>query len=222
MVMGLFMVSKKLEEERKKLFKMKRGGDEGAVVRGGRTGVRRCSIGTSLGLSGHEESVDNLNDDLVTAAIVVLKVTASEAVTLGMKWNCLIFRASQVESAEGEDKPARSETEVAVSQRITIPLNLCMRAATATAVGAAAAHAKLLADQEEREVEYLVSTLVEAQVKKLQRKMKHVDALNLMMEKQHGQMKDLEESLVMERMDILQKIFSAGVSRWRDHASVKS
>lgn len=131
-------------------------------------------------------------------------------------------RASQVESAEGEEKPARSETEVEVSQRNTIPLTLRMRAATATAVGAAAAHAKLLADQEEREVEYLVSTLLEAQVKKLQRKMKHVEAMNLMMEKQHGQMKDLEESLVTERMDILQKIFSAGVSRWRDHASVKS
>lgn len=131
-------------------------------------------------------------------------------------------RASQVENAKGEEKPARSETEAEVSQRNTIPLTLRMRAATATAVGAAAAHAKLLADQEEREVEYLVSTLLEAQVKKLQRKMKHVEAMNLMMEKQHGQMKDLEESLVTERMDIVQKIFSAGVSRWRDHASVKS
>lgn len=131
-------------------------------------------------------------------------------------------RASQVKSAEGEEKPARSEIEVEVPQRNSIPLTLRMRAATATAVGAAAAHAKLLADQEEREVEYLVSTLVEAQVKKLQHKMKHVEALNLMMEKQHGQMKDLEESLVTERMDILQKIFSAGLSRWRDHASVKS
>lgn len=131
-------------------------------------------------------------------------------------------RASLVESAEGEEKSAISETEVDVSQRNTIPLTLRMRAATATAVGAAAAHAKLLADQEEREVEYLVSTLVEAQVKKLQRKMKHVEGLNLMMEKQHGQMKDLEESLVTERMDILQKMFSAGVSRWRDHVSSKS
>ncbi|KAK4351115.1 hypothetical protein RND71_030428 [Anisodus tanguticus] len=131
-------------------------------------------------------------------------------------------RAGLIESTEGEEKPARSETEAAVSQRNTIPLTLRMRASTATAVGAAAAHAKLLADQEEREVELLVSTLVEAQVKKLQHKMKHVDALNLMMEKQQGQMKDLEESLVTERMDILQKIFSAGVSRWRDHASVKS
>ncbi|KAJ8554153.1 hypothetical protein K7X08_024831 [Anisodus acutangulus] len=134
-------------------------------------------------------------------------------------------RASQVEGAEGEEKPARSEiaeTEVAVSQRNTIPLTLRMRAATATAVGAAAAHAKLLADQEEREVEYLVSTLVETQVKKLKRKMKHVEALNLMMEKQHDQMKDLEESLVTERMDILQRMFSDGVARWRDHASIKS
>lgn len=57
-----------------------------------------------------------------------------------------------------------AETEEDVSQRNTIPLTLRMRAATATAVGAAAAHAQLLADQEEREVEYLVSTLVEAQV----------------------------------------------------------
>lgn len=39
-----------------------------------------------------------------------------------------------------------------------------MRAATATAVGTVAAHAKLLANQEERELEYLVSTLIEAQV----------------------------------------------------------
>ncbi|XP_075107964.1 SWI/SNF complex subunit SWI3A [Nicotiana tabacum] len=131
-------------------------------------------------------------------------------------------RGSQDESAKGEEKPASSKTEVAVSQRNTIPLTLRMRAATATALGAAAAHAKLLADQEEREVEYQVSTLVEAQVKKLQRKMKHVEALNLMMEKQHAQMKELEESLVTERMDILQKIFSVGVSRWSDHASAKS
>ncbi|XP_006347622.1 SWI/SNF complex subunit SWI3A [Solanum tuberosum] len=131
-------------------------------------------------------------------------------------------RTSQVVGAQGEEKHARSETEVEVSQRNSISLTLRMRAATATAIGAAAAHAKLLANQEEREIEYLVSTLVEAQAKKLKRKMKHVEALNLMMEKQHGQMKDLEESLVTERMDILQKIFNSGVSRWRDHASVKS
>lgn len=50
------------------------------------------------------------------------------------------------------------------SQKSTIPLTLQMRAATAAALGGAAAHAKLLADQEHREMEYLVSTLVDTQV----------------------------------------------------------
>lgn len=46
-----------------------------------------------------------------------------------------------------------------------IPLTLRMRAATATALGAAAAHAKLLADQEDREIEHLVATIIEMQVR---------------------------------------------------------
>lgn len=41
-----------------------------------------------------------------------------------------------------------------------------MRAATGAALGGAAAHAKLLADQEHREMEYLVSTLIDTQVSK--------------------------------------------------------
>lgn len=50
------------------------------------------------------------------------------------------------------------------SMKSIIPLNLRMRAATATALGAAAANAKLLADQEDREIEHLVATMIEAQV----------------------------------------------------------
>lgn len=46
----------------------------------------------------------------------------------------------------------------------SIPLALRMRAAVATALGAAAAHAKLLADQEEREIEHLMTFIIEAQV----------------------------------------------------------
>lgn len=45
-----------------------------------------------------------------------------------------------------------------------IPLTLRIRAGIATALGAAAARAKLLADQEEREIEHLVATIIEAQV----------------------------------------------------------
>lgn len=48
------------------------------------------------------------------------------------------------------------------ASKTVIPLQ--MRAATATALGSAAARAKLLADQEEREIEHLVATVIEAQV----------------------------------------------------------
>lgn len=45
-----------------------------------------------------------------------------------------------------------------------IPLTLRIRAAIGTALGATAARAKLLADQEDREIEHLVATIIEAQV----------------------------------------------------------
>lgn len=45
-----------------------------------------------------------------------------------------------------------------------IPLILRIRAAIATALGATAAHAKLLADQEEREIEHLLAIMIETQV----------------------------------------------------------
>lgn len=47
-----------------------------------------------------------------------------------------------------------------------IPLTLRLRAAIATALGAAAAHAKLLADQEDQEIENLMATIIESQVSK--------------------------------------------------------
>ena len=40
-----------------------------------------------------------------------------------------------------------------------------MRAAVATAIGVAAACAKMLADQEEREMELLMASIIETQVK---------------------------------------------------------
>lgn len=45
-----------------------------------------------------------------------------------------------------------------------IPLTLRIRTAVATALGAAAARAKLLADQEEREMEHLVATIIGTEV----------------------------------------------------------
>ncbi|KAA8542089.1 hypothetical protein F0562_023241 [Nyssa sinensis] len=131
-------------------------------------------------------------------------------------------RVLEVEDPEMEERPIQLETEEISSENNTIPLTFQMRTATATALGAAAAHAKLLADQEVREIEYLVATMIEMQMKKLHCKIKHLDDLELIMEKEYAQMEELKESIVGEHINILQRIFDAGISRWRDHAAVKS
>ena len=57
-----------------------------------------------------------------------------------------------------------TESQGTSSEKNAIPLTFRMRAATATALGAAAARAKLLADQEDREIECLAATIIETQV----------------------------------------------------------
>lgn len=54
--------------------------------------------------------------------------------------------------------------DVVAEDKGDIPLILRVRAAIATALGAAAARSKLLADQEEREMEYLLAIMIETQV----------------------------------------------------------
>ncbi|XP_076891814.1 SWI/SNF complex subunit SWI3A-like [Bidens hawaiensis] len=98
------------------------------------------------------------------------------------------------------------------SEKGLIPLPLRMRATSATALGAAAAHAKLLAVQEEREIENLVSSVINAQLKKLEYKMGLLNEAEGLMEKEYNQMMEIEESLLTERMDAVQKV----IDRRRD------
>ncbi|WOG89235.1 hypothetical protein DCAR_0208472 [Daucus carota subsp. sativus] len=129
-----------------------------------------------------------------------------------------IQRASPVKDSDMEERHA-TDIPDASSMNI-IPAALRMRAATATALGAAAAHAKLLADQEDRVIEYQVAKIIEMQAKKLQRKMRCIEDLELIMKKEDVQMKELVESLLSKRMNVLKMIFSAGISRWGDRATV--
>lgn len=57
-----------------------------------------------------------------------------------------------------------SETSETYQESSVIPLALRYRAATATALGAAAARAKILADQEDKELEYLMASIIDNQV----------------------------------------------------------
>ncbi|KAJ6875854.1 hypothetical protein NC652_035280 [Populus alba x Populus x berolinensis] len=76
-------------------------------------------------------------------------------------------RVDEVDASEVKQTPTQSGTEEASAWQNDIPLSLRLRAAVATTLGAAAAHAKLLADQEDREVENLMATIVETQVGQL-------------------------------------------------------
>lgn len=55
-------------------------------------------------------------------------------------------------------------SHVAFEKKDGIPPTLQIRAAIATGLGAAAARAKLLADQEDREIEHLLATIIGTQV----------------------------------------------------------
>ncbi|KAJ6850052.1 SWI/SNF complex subunit SWI3A-like isoform X2 [Iris pallida] len=91
-----------------------------------------------------------------------------------------------------------------------------IRASVATSIGAAAARAKLLADQEEREMELLMASIIEMQLKKIRSKMKHFQELELIMEKEYAQIQHLKESILEEWVRILQQAFHSGIPRWRD------
>lgn len=130
-------------------------------------------------------------------------------------------RVDEVDASEVKQTPTQSVNEEASAWQNDIPLSLRLRAAVATTLGAAAAHAKLLADQEDREVENLMATIVETQLKKLHHKIKHFDDLELIMEKEYAELDELTESLTEERIDVLQRAIRAGISKSRDHAPIK-
>ncbi|XP_021984184.1 SWI/SNF complex subunit SWI3A [Helianthus annuus] len=119
-------------------------------------------------------------------------------------------RTAQDNGLEMDARPSESEKGV-------IPLPLRMRAASATALGAAAAHAKLLAVQEDREIERLVSSVINTQLKKLQYKMVLLKEAEMMMEKEYSEIVEVEDSLLMERMDVVQKV----IDRRKDMTTVK-
>ncbi|KAI4342019.1 hypothetical protein MLD38_026682 [Melastoma candidum] len=84
-----------------------------------------------------------------------------------------------------------SDNQGVVLEENFLPLRA--RAATATALGAAAAHAKLLAEQEGKELQHLMSDIIEAQMKKVRGKIEHFEELEPLMEKEHAWMDKLKE-----------------------------
>ncbi|OIW17048.1 hypothetical protein TanjilG_00187 [Lupinus angustifolius] len=135
------------------------------------------------------------------------------------------LHSNSARALDGEELEMERSTESEIDDKCPnddIPLTLQIRAAIATALGAAAARAKLLADQEDREIEHLVATIIEAQIEKMQHKVKHFDDLEQMMEKEHAETEELKDSILTERIDVLRRTFRSGVTRWKDYSYVKS
>ncbi|XP_065872922.1 SWI/SNF complex subunit SWI3A isoform X2 [Euphorbia lathyris] len=129
-------------------------------------------------------------------------------------------RTHQDEVSEINESATRSESEE--TRKNEIPLTLRLRTAIATALGAAAAHAKSLANEEDQEIENLVATIIETQLKKLQYKIKRFENLEVIMEKEHAELEEVKELLIEERTDVIQRAISSGISKWRDNGYVKS
>ncbi|KAJ1696647.1 hypothetical protein LUZ63_005159 [Rhynchospora breviuscula] len=126
--------------------------------------------------------------------------------------------------AEGEQPTIllqETETPCNESEEKFTTTEYRIRASVATAIGATAARAKLLADHEEREIENLRATIIEAQMRKLQVKMKHFAELEAMMDQEYDLLQQQKRYLVREWVSSLRQAFDTGVPRWKENAVPK-
>ncbi|KAF8703472.1 hypothetical protein HU200_032279 [Digitaria exilis] len=96
-----------------------------------------------------------------------------------------------------------------------------VRAAVATAIGVAAARAKMLADQEEREMELLMASIIETQLRKMQYKIKHFEELESVMEQEYTIIQQMKLSLLNEWLKVLEQAYRSGMSLPRDELLIK-
>ncbi|MCO5585905.1 hypothetical protein L7F22_039839 [Adiantum nelumboides] len=95
----------------------------------------------------------------------------------------------KAEDAEGVTVPSEKGYQTHAPKDVeTSGSNI--RTGTSTGV---AANSKLVADQEEREIEHLVANILEDQLRKLQSKVEHYEELEFILEKEHSQ---LEKALL--------------------------
>ncbi|KAL6011666.1 hypothetical protein ACLOJK_002114 [Asimina triloba] len=129
------------------------------------------------------------------------------------------LRAPKAEADENQEtieESYKQSVEPGSEKKASLSM-LHVRAAIATALAAAAAQSKLLADQEDGEIEHLMATIIEAQLKKIQCKMKHFEELESIMEKEFTQIQQIKESVVEDWINVLQRTFSMNIPRNREH-----
>ncbi|KFK37502.1 hypothetical protein AALP_AA4G265700 [Arabis alpina] len=131
------------------------------------------------------------------------------------------YTNSVVDRADGDKDTDMEEQQEDKDGPHDLPVGLRIRASVGSALGAAAAHAKILADQEEREMELLAATIIDQQLKKLQSKLKFMDQLELIMDAEEKVIHGVKETILQERISVLQSAFSDGITKRWDHNYVK-
>ncbi|KAG0372420.1 hypothetical protein BGX24_000264 [Mortierella sp. AD032] len=108
--------------------------------------------------------------------------------------------------AAGEDTEMKQD-EVASTDIAGLPRSTLERVGAA-ALGSAAAKAKVLADNEEREVRRLVTQVVEAQLKKMELKLQQFEELESVLETEKRELERQRQQLYLDRLAMKKSIMS--------------
>ncbi|KAF9184359.1 hypothetical protein BGZ51_003380 [Haplosporangium sp. Z 767] len=103
---------------------------------------------------------------------------------------------------EGAASTTKSDTHIAGMSKSTLGR------AGAAALGSAAAKAKTLADNEEREVQRLVSQVVETQLKKMELKLQQFEELESVLETEKRELERQRQQLYLDRLAMKKSIMS--------------
>lgn len=122
---------------------------------------------------------------------------------------------SKKETHGGTDQTTEDGESLAGEKETTTP-TVEMRAATATALESAAVRAKLLADEEDRDVENLFSTVVDSQMKKLQERIQRFEEFDIITEKERSQLEHIKDLLFADRMRFIQNTIKSRLSESKE------
>ncbi|KAG0082025.1 hypothetical protein BGZ90_001041 [Linnemannia elongata] len=111
-----------------------------------------------------------------------------------------------VDKAAGEDTEMKQDGEAA-ADIAGLPRSTLERVGAA-ALGSAAAKAKVLADNEEREVRRLVTQVVEAQLKKMELKLQQFEELESVLETEKRELERQRQQLYLDRLAMKKSIMS--------------
>jgi len=119
-------------------------------------------------------------------------------------------KEEKLEEKEGDETMLDATTNESVkdeSEIAGIPRSTLERAAAA-ALGSAAAKAKTLADYEEREIERLVTVVIEIQLKKLELKLQQFQELENVLETEKSELEKQRQQLYLDRLAMKKSIMA--------------